>query len=158
MVLNNPKNSSLEDYRLTLAVEDDIELIYQWQCHPKTRKYALNPIAPEWDEHVQWMKNKLDNCEFDYFYIIEHSLTLDKVGVVRLDYRNEDEYVISIFIEPESYGKGIAISALNLIDQIHSKITISATVLPENIASQCLFRKANYKKIECNEFIRNPIK
>ena len=145
-------------YRLLNAAEHDLELIYQWQCHPQTRKYALNPEPPSWEGHVKWMKNKIACCNQDYFYLIQDTVTNTKVGVVRLDRLSVNEYLISIFISPDFYGKGIGISAVKLLDTLHPNITIRATVLEENKASQQLFKKAKYHKISADEFIRYPVK
>lgn len=151
---DEPKDS----YRLQRATEYDSELVYQWQCHPKTRKYALNPEPPSWEGHERWMKDKI-KCRYqDYFYLIEDIDINKQVGVVRLDRQCANEYLISIFIAPDFYGKGIGLSAVKLLDMLHPHITIRATVLEENKASQQLFQKAKYHKIAADEFIRHPVK
>ena len=156
--VDNLNEISKHKYRLQSVAEHDIELIYQWQCHPQTRKYALNPDPPSWKGHVKWMQNKIACCNQDYFYLIQDTVTNQKVGVVRLDRLNVNEYLISIFISPDFYGKGIGISAVKLLDTLHPNITIRATVLEENKASQQLFKKAKYHKISADEFIRYPVK
>lgn len=157
--IKNLKNDESKDrYRLQRATVHDSNLVYQWQCHPNTRKYALNPDPPSWEEHDKWMKDKIRFRYQDYIYLIEDISTKEKVGVVRLDRQCANEYLISIFIAPDYYGKGIGLSAVKLLDMLHPHITIRATVLEENKASQQLFQKAKYHKISADEFIRYPVK
>ncbi|ACH65069.1 FlmD [Aliivibrio fischeri MJ11] len=156
--IDNLNEDSKHRYRLQNAIEYDTELIYQWQCHPQTRKYALNSEPPSWEAHIKWMHNKIACSNQDYFYLIQDTVTNKKVGVVRLDRLNVNEYLISIFISPDFYGKSIGISAVKLLDILHPKITIRATVLEDNKASQQLFKKAKYYKISADEFIRYPVK
>lgn len=138
---------------LRRANESDIPIVYQWQCHPETRKYALNPERPSWDEHKKWMRKKL-TCIQDYFYIITFSKNQKPVGVLRLDRISTANYLISIFIDPDHYGKGIAQMSLARVEAIHKNITIHATVLKNNLASQQLFLKTGYDRCSEEKFIR----
>lgn len=134
----------------------DIEQVYYWQCQPETRKYALTREKPTWDTHKVWMQKKLESVQ-DYFYIIQASDSEDSVGVIRLDRMKNAEYLVSIFISPEYFGQGIAKSSLSFIDDIHQHVTLHATVMEDNEASQQLFIAANYKRTSKDNFIRLPI-
>lgn len=138
------------------AKPTDIEKVYQWQSHPKTRQFALNPEVPSWKEHKQWMSTKL-KIRCDYFYIIELLSEQLAVGVIRLDKTQKNDYLISVFVSPTFHGLGIAKQALKKIDTCHPSINIHATVLPENLASQKLFVSANYQRVSANTFIRPAI-
>ena len=147
--------------QLRRAVMDDIATVYGWQCAPQTRRYALNPAAPDWHSHCQWMENKLSRYQ-DYFYIIERAIVVENtsnsslvpLGGVRLDRTGESEYLISIFLDPDYYGQGIATQALRIIDQLHAHVRIVATVLADNLASQRLFTQAHYQRINAEQFVR----
>ncbi|BDR33085.1 UDP-2,4-diacetamido-2,4,6-trideoxy-beta-L-altropyranose hydrolase [Photobacterium damselae] len=141
---------------LQYASQDDIALIYEWQSHPETRKYALTPNVPKWSEHQTWMSKKLQSIS-DYFYMVINRVDRRKVGVVRLDRMESGHYLVSIFVDPNCYGKGIAFQALNAIDAIHPDVTLHATVLKANIASQRLFKKARYQQVDEENYIRQPI-
>ncbi len=149
-------NNADQVIKLRRAQAKDIKQVYQWQSHPKTREFALNPEVPSWTEHQKWMSEKLDN-QCDFFYIIELSTKQQSVGVIRLENKHKNEYLISIFISPDFHSCGIAKQALCNLDSLHPKFEIHATVLPENLASQKLFVSANYQKISANTFIRPPI-
>ncbi|WP_346962605.1 hypothetical protein [Vibrio sp. 624788] len=62
-----------------------------------------------------------------------------------------------MFVAPEAYGLGVATAALKMADVIHPDLTLHATVLECNKASQKLFKKANYTQKNSETFIRNPI-
>jgi UDP-2,4-diacetamido-2,4,6-trideoxy-beta-L-altropyranose hydrolase len=155
------KINGLFDYenqliRLRKATKKDIKLVFDWQCQAETRKYALNSNIPTLEEHSIWMNNKLAKTG-DIFYILELRNENKGVGVVRLDNIQKSDYVISIFVDSRHYGKGIAKQALAIIDIIHPNITINATVLKSNLASQKLFTTANYQRVSENTFVRSPI-
>lgn len=141
---------------LEQATSQDIELVYQWQIHPNTRQYALTPRIPTWQEHCDWMNKKLQSYT-DYFYLLVDKLAKTKLGVVRLDRIKMAQYSVSIFVNPEYYHQGVARQALAAIDVIHPDLTLHATVLKENIASQRLFKKANYQKITQEHYMRAPM-
>ncbi|MEH6480034.1 MULTISPECIES: UDP-2,4-diacetamido-2,4,6-trideoxy-beta-L-altropyranose hydrolase [Pseudoalteromonas] len=145
---------------LRLATKLDIEQVYAWQCKPETRRYALNKDVPSLTEHRAWMTKKLTSKN-DYFYIIELTNSTDEkttpVGVVRLDMTAVNTYTISIFIAPEHFGKGVAKLALKQVDILHPTKIIHAVVLKENTASQALFSRAGYQRINEEQFTRQPV-
>lgn len=149
-------------YLLRVAKHADIRQVYEWQCEPETRRYALNQATPNWEDHKHWMTNKLSDSN-DVFYILElnekqQSKAVISVGGVRLDYTANNTYTISIFIAPEYFGRGIAKFALKQIDIQHPFVTINAVVLKDNIASQRLFSQAGYIKTTAEHFTRPPVK
>lgn len=127
--------------QLVFATHEDIKTVYDWQCHPKTREFALNTEIPTWEGHQSWMKRKLATTT-DFFYLIEDKVTGKKLGVLRLDKIEPKSYLVSIFVAPEAYGLGVATAALKMVDAIHPELTLHATVLECNKASQKLFKKS----------------
>ncbi|AIU68115.1 UDP-2,4-diacetamido-2,4,6-trideoxy-beta-L-altropyranose hydrolase [Vibrio coralliilyticus] len=145
-----------DSYCLEKATQQDIKQVYEWQCHSETRKYALNTNIPSWVEHHEWMCKKLQSPS-DYFYMVIDKESGEKVGVVRLDRKRAGHYLVSIFIDPISYGKGIASEVLKLVDLIYPDITLHAKVLKANLASQRLFQKACYQQTDEETYVRHPI-
>ena len=150
------KPSEQSNLQLVFATHEDIKTVYDWQCHPKTREFALNTDIPTWESHQSWMKRKLATTT-DFFYLVEDKTTGKKLGVLRLDKLKPKNYLVSIFVAPEAYGLGVATAALKMADVIHPELTLHATVLECNKASQKLFKKANYIQQNSETFIRNPI-
>ncbi len=154
--INELENKTINAIILRPAKKSDIKQVYDWQILPETRRYALIKDIPTWKEHQDWMISKL-TLKSNFFYIIESFVTRESIGVVRLDKKNDELYIISIFICPHYFGQGYAKKALRYIDLIHPNITIRATVLKENTASQRLFMGENYTKIAFDTFIRSPL-
>lgn len=146
--------------QLRKATQSDIDQVYEWQCQPETRRYALNKNTPSLIEHRAWMKKKITS-DCDYFYIIELSCSkigkTVSMGVVRLDFTAENTYTISIFIAPEHFGKGVAKFALDKLGELHPTAVINAVVLKDNLISQALFSRAGYQKIDDEHFTRLPV-
>ncbi len=154
--LNPPlANDGLPVY-LRKAMETDIELVYEWQCEPFTRKFSRKKEVPSWDEHAKWMCGKLSD-PFVYFYIILHDGV--QSGVVRLD-KIEGErtglgfncYEVSIYLTKRKTRLGLAKKILGLVSKLHCHVDLYATVLPENNASVALFESAGYQKVSDNEY------
>ncbi|BEU02754.1 UDP-2,4-diacetamido-2,4,6-trideoxy-beta-L-altropyranose hydrolase [Agarivorans sp. OAG1] len=150
------KPSEHSNLQLVFATHEDIKTVYDWQCHPKTREFALNTDIPTWEGHQSWMKRKLATTT-DFFYLVEDKTTGKKLGVLRLDKLKPKNYLVSIFVAPEAYGLGVATAALTMANVIHPELTLQATVLECNKASQKLFKKANYTQQNSETFIRKPI-
>lgn len=145
---------SSPNVQLRRATKADARLVYEWQQHPETRRYALNSETPSWTEHSAWFTKKLEKFH-DYFYIAEQSNKA--VGVVRLDRQTSFQYLISIYVAPSHYGQGIGSQMLTAINMIHPHIFIEAVVLEDNKASQRLFEKAGYDRVSLTEFTRPPL-
>ncbi|WP_154140339.1 UDP-2,4-diacetamido-2,4,6-trideoxy-beta-L-altropyranose hydrolase [Photobacterium damselae] len=152
-LMNKEFNLNLQ---LVPASKEDIRMVYEWQCHPKTRQFSLTQNIPTWEEHQRWMIRKLQSST-DYFYLVEDKKTGCKLGVLRLDMMEPEHYLVSIYIAPDCHGQGVATASLQLADYIHANITLHATVLEANTASQHLFKKANYVQLDPESFIRYPI-
>lgn len=56
---------------------------------------------------------------------------------------------VSILLSPGFYGRGLALAALNAVRALHEE-DFFAEVHPENLASQKLFERAGYRKLENN--------
>ncbi|ANO31846.1 UDP-2,4-diacetamido-2,4,6-trideoxy-beta-L-altropyranose hydrolase [Vibrio breoganii] len=145
-----------QSLHLEKATDTDIDLVYQWQCHPNTRKYALNTQLPSWDEHVKWMSDKIESLN-SLFYIAKEEVGGKPLGVYRLDRISSNNYLVSIFVAPDCYRQGVATRILQVSDIVHSDLTLHATVLEANTASQALFEQAGYQRISSEKFIRFPI-
>ncbi|WP_432467958.1 UDP-2,4-diacetamido-2,4,6-trideoxy-beta-L-altropyranose hydrolase [Agarivorans sp. Z349TD_8] len=135
---------------LKLASTTDCKLLYQWQCEPSTRQYALNPHAPSWVEHKQWFYNQLSKTN-SYLYMLVS--TGEPLGMLRLDQlADQSQYEISIITAPNVRRTGVAKAALQLARDCFPKADFYATVLPENKASNQLFQKQNYHHIQSNRY------
>jgi RimJ/RimL family protein N-acetyltransferase len=129
---------------LRRAAIEDVLIIFEWQRHPETRRFARNPFAPEIEEHRRWFETRLSSKDC-MLYIVQHNR--EPSGVLRFDriigYRF-DAWEVSIFVAPNKKRLGIAEAALDLGRWLLPEAELVAEVLPENKASHRLFRKAGY--------------
>lgn len=138
---------------LRTAIESDIDTVFNWQKIPETRRYALDSNTPSYENHVQWMRKKLENYK-DYFYIIMSKDSNEDLGVVRLDYQAPQKYLVSIFLDSKFYGKGYGKEALLVLHKLHPQGQKVAVVLKNNTASHKLFQSAGYTKINEEKYIK----
>lgn len=148
--------------QLRRADERDIALVYEWQCFPQTRRFAVNPNIPAWNEHQAWMKQKLRDLEAPFYIATAGGIA---AGVVRLDpeirrlphsvveHAGPDVKEVSIFTAPEFYGTGVAYGALLALQERHELDTIVAHVLQQNAASRALFAKAKFMPLNEEYFL-----
>lgn len=152
----------VDSIMLRKATEKDTKLLFDWQQHPNTRKYARDTSHPTWENHISWMTNRLsDNA--NPFYIIEADgvpagmLRLDACGTLlelSAQFRQENDLrEISILTAPEFYGRGVAKRSIQLIQKKMRCDYIVATVHEQNLASNLLFQSANFFKIGKERYI-----
>ena len=135
----------------------DINTIYQWQCEPNTRKYFNNKSIPTEKEHNDWMRSKLDDLRGYFNIILCEGIPS---GVIRLEpiIENDDEYMVSILIDPNCYNRGIGYAALDIVRCMLPKAVFHAEILVDNESSMNLFRKAGYKFQEASgHFVSTPV-
>ena len=140
---------------LRLASPEDSPMLFDWQCHPDTRRFARNPAAPTRDEHDGWMARISLDAGIMLMIVMNGD---EPVGVLRLDTVSGSlEREISIYVAPERYGQGIAGAALQLARTIYANWTFHAEVLADNRASHALFQAAGYRKLSATQYICEPI-
>jgi RimJ/RimL family protein N-acetyltransferase len=127
---------------------EDTDMLFQWQCDPRTRRYFKTARIPDYKEHSDWVESRILAVS-SYTEIIMYSA--EPVGVIRLDpffegYANGPEYIISIYIAPDKYGQGIAKKAIEVISNIFYDVTLLAEILPDNRASQAIFGGCGFVK------------
>ena len=145
-----------KEVRLRRALPDDMDLLYEWQKHPDTRRYSFRKQVPSRDEHRDWFRNRL-NDPLNPFHIVLHDEK--PAGVVRLDYKKMESslplYEISIYIDPDRYNKGLGKTTLRLIRMTAPESVFFARVLKQNTASIRLFENSGYVK-EADGYYQRP--
>ena len=114
----------------------DADKMLEWKNYPETRKFAIASHALiKKADHYKWLEKNIQ-----HFQIIE-GIEKEKMGAVRIE--NQE---ISIWIDNEYWGKGIASFVLEMIyeDEMFAKI------VDGNIASMRAFIKAGFKPYTYN--------
>lgn len=125
---------------------EDTDLIYEWQTDPNTRLYSHNTSLPNYDEHVNWIKNRVED-NLSITDVILHSG--EPAGVIRLDPIEDKSikhavYLISIYISPGKYRLGLAGNVLSMVNKLMEHAELRAEVNEGNLASHSLFSGSGY--------------
>lgn len=136
------KTKSGQSIRISVMTYKEKELVFKLQCKNNVRIYFNNPSVPTWDEHSAWFdRTIIKNDCFLYSIIVESQF----VGYLRLDLKIIDKTaLVSIIVDPEFQGQGIATGALINCSLIHPEFDLFAEIKDENIASIKSFSKAGF--------------
>lgn len=127
--------------RFRSAAATDMETVFRWQTAPGARRFARNPEPPAWGEHREWFARKLASKDCIFSIVMAEA---EPVGFVRLDARGENSFEVSILIDQNQQGKGVALAALAGARRLLPNAIFVAEVHPDNAASLALFRGAGY--------------
>lgn len=140
-------------FKIRLADMTDMERVFNLSNDDFVRKNSINKSKILWENHVQWFSEKIKNAR-EPFYIFE-----DKAGnfvaQVRFNKENE-EFVISVSLEKNFRGKGLAAHIIKTASEKFGKYPLSAYIKKNNIPSVKAFIKAGYVFVE-EKVINNEI-
>ena len=135
--------------QLIPATIDDQEKTFLWQSNTSIRRYFNNPATPTWEQHSQWFEKNLTDPSSSLYMIHSNKLP---VGTLRLDKQHNNEYEISILIDPTKQGKGLALNALNQLPFLIKNGTFIAIIHKDNISSQNVFKKAGFSSVSTTRY------
>ncbi len=92
-------------------------------------EFALNYTVPTWEEHQRKLDAAKASIKRWLFYLVEDKSYWRKLGVLRLDRLEAKSYLVSIFVAPTSYGRGVAFHSTKSHEPWHPDLTLNATVL-----------------------------
>jgi spore coat polysaccharide biosynthesis predicted glycosyltransferase SpsG/RimJ/RimL family protein N-acetyltransferase len=139
---------------LRLASAADTDIMFRWQADDQTRRYARTPRSPTRDEHMAWVQASLGDPN-RVLCLVLHDQT--PAGVLRLDrIENSNSYEVSVLVDPDKYGLGIATAALSLGRTLFPGARLIAEVLPGNAASHRLFKRAGYRSLDASHYVSEP--
>lgn len=131
------------------ATRQDSRPIFEIRNEDDVRLNSFDSRVLTFDHHDTWFENSLLGDQ-RVIYVIESEHSI--IGVVRLDLvLPKSTCEVSVFISKDHWGKGAASFGLLEVEKEIKKHfpechTIVAKVLSENVGSQHMFSKINYKK------------
>lgn len=141
----------LKDHlKLRCADYTDEKLILKWRNHPSVRAVSRESAKINPKTHAQWMTKVLaDNSRF---LLIGQVGGVD-VGVIRFDTLNADCFEVSVYLDPELRGLGVASVMLragecHMSALIKTELLVVATVLIGNASSHILFESCGYRRVD----------
>lgn len=142
-------STSHKNLTLVKLKMSDAEILFEWQSQPSTRIYCKSPAIPEWEEHLEWLTQKLREPHQELFIIMHDGLP---AGFLRLENTQHNQYEVSVLVAPDFYRMGIAEGALRIIHACKKPAIFDAYILPDNKKSRQLFEKIGYKSISGNVY------
>jgi len=142
-------------YELRRVTINDAKLLFDWANDDKVRATAIVKKEIGWDEHINWLINKLQSDQ-SYIYILTDDKN-ENIGVVRFD-EDGEFFVISYSIDKSHRKKGMGQLILQLGCKKMKSIApqckkYKASVQTNNVASIKIFEKLGFlmKKTEIIE-------
>lgn len=132
----------------------DAAVLLEWRNSPISRKFSQNSELIKIEDHLEWFLDRLERIRLEPFFIFELDHKL--VGMSRLDFefQSEDEFVISILVDPNQLSKGIGTKILDItcetIFNLHPNNAVIAKIHESNLISQKLFANAGFE-------LQNPV-
>lgn len=127
----------------------DSSLLLKWRNHPDVRRWSRNVNEIGADAHANWFKSWISEQPKNGFLFVIELLTTP-VGMIRFDLENDKSLEISILVEPNFQGKGIAKAAINAaIGEIRvyfPDFTVTASIHKNNSPSIKLFKKLGFEE------------
>ena len=153
--LNPPLSRNGNSVRIRPIKNEDVDLLYQWQSDPQTRRYSHNPNVPAYIEHIAWVKKRIHDLNV-FTEIILQATT--PVGVIRLDPVNTASaaFLVSIYISSEFYQLGIGKAALENIFRLMPNAELRAEIYDDNIASKALFTGKGFESRGNMLYVKQP--
>lgn len=135
------------ELKIRKAEMHDAEYLFNLANDPVTRKNSFSSELIEWESHINWLEQKLNN-EKSSIYIITNDGR--NIGTVKFK-NNDDEVVIGVTVDPNYRGLGLG--ALIIEKGCHEYWStqdenIIAYIKTTNKASKRIFEKANFKLVE----------
>jgi RimJ/RimL family protein N-acetyltransferase len=131
------------------ATLGDAAILLSWRNDPTTRMFSLHSEKISSNEHLGWLRARLERVESEPFFIF--SGEFKPVGMSRLDVVSGSfrKFEVSIMVDPTKHGKGIGTKILKMTCEtffgLHPKCIIVARIHQYNYASQKLFASSGFK-------------
>ncbi len=155
-ILNEPfwiRRAQLSDKQITFDLANDLE----------TRKnsFVSKPII--WEEHEEWFSHRINKDKSPFYILVDESEQV--MSVVRFDYKQDGDYVVSVNLSPDFRGRGLGTlvltETLRQLKTDFSPKSVRAVIKNDNEASRRAFIKAGFVNkgdskdygIEANEYV-----
>ena len=137
------------------ATLDDSSDVLIWRNDPLAIKTSINESSVSDKEHAKWFPQTLDSDQFVHLLgeVTDVDGGIRKIGVCRFDRKANNQWRISINLNPAFRGQGlseaflgqsIAFWAYNAKPQ---RVTLVAEVRQENFASVKIFERNGFESV-----------
>ncbi len=139
-----------EELVIRAVGKSDAFTVFNWRNHSNVRKWSHDTDLIDIESHLGWFLDWVEQQDAKgYFFIVELRNTC--VGLVRFDHISEARFEISVIVDPDYQGRGIARSAITKalahLEKSHGVFTIIASIHRDNLVSIKLFQNLNFIQI-----------
>lgn len=140
---------------LIKADETHIKITFDWANDSDVRKYSFNTENIQYEDHVKWFNNKINDPYCFYFIGVDGDKS---VGQIRLDV-SENSGIISYSVAKERRGQGYGLQLLQTLEKYilsnlnFHNFNLIGRVKQENISSVKCFLKCGYTANNKSGFI-----
>lgn len=127
-------------YILRKATFEDALLLFNWANNSEVRQNAINPEKIKWEEHLVWLKTRLNDINCRMFILMGNQLPM---GQIRLELIN-NYWLIDYSIDTDFRGKGLGNKIISLIINVHIQ-PLKAIVKKNNLSSNKIFIKCGFQ-------------
>ena len=133
------------DLTIRPALENDVELLFNWANDSSVRQNSINTATIEWSDHKKWFSSRINNKKCKIFILENYQ---NPIGQIRFEDK-DDAWEIDYSINSSNRGKGFGKKIINMgIRQLPEGTLLKAIVKKENIASCKVFEKSGFEKGE----------
>ena len=133
----------VEIRQATMADSADVFL---WRNDAVTREMSRNTALIPEDEHQQWFRESLERDDRAFFIGETEG---EKIGMVRFDRRDGDDWEVNINLNPALRGRKLSLGLLKAaIGEFRGQRNpgrILATIRTVNVPSQKIFSQAGFQ-------------
>jgi UDP-2,4-diacetamido-2,4,6-trideoxy-beta-L-altropyranose hydrolase len=131
--------------RFRRATQNDCKLLWKWANDPVTRDNSFSPAKISWDEHRDWLDERLASDRTIIFIAEESQIP---VAVLRVEEKSPGVGEISVTVSPEARGFGLAPHLIRKCGKEAAEelnfTEIHALIKSKNAASRRAFETAGY--------------
>ncbi len=131
-------------YFLREATFDDALFLFDWVNNKDVRLNSINQSSIVWENHLIWLKNKLDSKETFIYILTDGEINY---GQIRIDYDNYNWWIIDYSIDVNYRGKGFGSLIVSLLVEKYKKFCFKAFVKKNNLASIHVFVKLDFYEV-----------
>ncbi len=136
------------DLTIRLAKTGDTLTYFKWANNKEVRKNSINTAPILLDNHKKWFASKLKNKDSRLYIIEKDGIPLGQVRLDREKNNAEIDYSISQKFRGKGFGEIILKNALQLYMLNFPNDTIIAKAKQSNVASNRVFEKLGFKKMQ----------
>lgn len=126
------------------ATMDDCQFLYECNNDEVTRANAVDNNSFTYEEHTEWLKENISNPKKRIFIFEEDG---ERVGNIRENVNEKDEFYHSTAVHPDHRGKGIG-NRMWHTNVLGRKGTWVCVVEENNIASQRMLTRNGHSKVK----------